>query len=400
MSRSGRIRVHALIDNLGTGGAEMLLPEFAAPAAAAGIDLSVGYFNSRFGRLAADRLRGRGIEPQLVPVTSMVGVQSFLRVRRHLAAAGADLVHTHLGTSDCIGTAAARSLGVPSVSTLHAAAWDADSPRSRLRLRLSALARRHCADRIIAVSEGAKAAYLATGWDVAGHLAVIHNGVAGTPEPGAGRTVREALAIPAGAPVIAMVSSLRPEKAHDVAIAALHVLRERHPGVRLLVAGDGPERPRLEARLGPLRDAVVMAGHREDVMAVLDAADVLLHPSHTEAFPTVLLEAMAASVPIVATAVGGTPEIVRDGESGLLVAPPPEPARIAAAVGRVLEDRALRERLAAGGRARFERSFTLERWVEGTRALYEEVLEGERGRTFARAGGRAPARRHAEPDVP
>jgi glycosyltransferase involved in cell wall biosynthesis len=400
MPGPGRIRVHALIDNLGTGGAEMLLPEFAAPAAAAGIDLSVGYLNSRFGRLAADRLRRRGIEPEYVPVTSMVGARSFLRVRRHLAGVGADLVHTHLGTSDCIGTAAARSLGVPSVSTLHAAAWESESPRGQIRLRLSAIARRRCADRIIAVSEGAKAAYLDTGWDVAEHVAVIHNGVAGTPAPGAGRAVREALGIPMDAPVIAMVSSLRPEKAHDVALLALPALRERFPGVRLLVAGDGPERPRLERLLDLVGGAVVMAGHREDVMAVLDAADVLLHPSLTEAFPTVLLEAMAASVPVVATAVGGTPEIVRDGESGLLVAPPPEPSRLAAAVGRVLEDPGLRERLAAGGRARFERSFTLERWVQGTRKLYEELLEAGPCRTPSHAQVPAPAPGHAEPDVP
>ena len=399
MSPSDRIRVHALIDNLGTGGAEMLLPEFARPAGAAGIDLSVGYFNSRFGRLAADRLRERGIEPELVPVASMVGVQSFMRVRRHLAATGADLVHTHLGSSDCLGTAAARSLGIPAVSTLHAAAWDAESPRARMRLRLSALARRHCADRIIAVSEGAKAAYVATGWDGPGHIAVVHNGVSGSPQPGAGRDVRDALSIPRDAPVVAMVSSLRPEKAHDVALQALPALLERFPGLRLLLAGDGPERPRLERLRGAFGDAVVMAGHREDVMAVLDAADVLLHPSLTEAFPTVLLEAMAASVPVVATAVGGTPEIVRDGESGILVEPPPDPGRLAAAVARVLAEQGLRDRLAAGGRARFEGSFTLERWVQATRELYEEVIAGHR-HVASRAPRGAGARTHAKADVP
>jgi glycosyltransferase involved in cell wall biosynthesis len=385
MALSGRIHVLALIDNLGTGGAEMLLPEFARLAPAAGIDLDVAYFNQHFGRLAADRLRREGIEPLYVPVMSMVGVQSIMRVRRHIAAVAPDIVHTHLGTSDAIGTFAARSLGVPSVSTLHAAQWRADSARGRVRLRLAGLARRYCADRVIAVSGGAKAAYLATGWDRAAHLAVVYNGVAGVPAPGAGKAVREELGIAADAPVVAMISSLRPEKAHDVALAVIGELRDRFPGLRLLVAGDGPERPKLEGLIRAAGDAVVMAGHREDVMAVLDATDVLLHPSHTEAFPTVVLEAMAASVPVVATAVGGTAEIVRDGETGVLVEPPPHAGRLAAAVTRLLEDAGLRRRLAAGGRDQFERSFTLDRWVQGTRQVYEELLAG-RSRAPAGAG--------------
>ena len=401
MASTGRIRVNALIDSLGTGGAEMLLAEFAGRADGVGIDLGVTHLNTRFGRLAADRMRAEGIEPELVPVSSMVGARSFARLRRHLSRAAPDLVHTHLGTSDCIGSVAAWSLGIPAVSTLHAAEWVAESPRAAVRLKLSAVARRRCAARIIAVSENAKAAYLATGWDVPERVAVIHNGIAGKPAPGAGRALREELGIAADAPLVAMVSSLRPEKAHDVALAAVPALRQRFPGLRMLISGDGPMRPRLEPLVRAAGDAVVMAGHREDVMAVLDAADVLLHSSRMEAFPTVLLEAMAASVPIVATAVGGTPEIVTDGESGLLVAPPPDATRLAAAVGRLLEDEALRRRLAAGARERFARSFTQQRWLQDTRTLYEEVLaEGGRGRVRSalRRGAAGSASGRAEPE--
>jgi len=383
MAPSARIRVHALIDNLGGGGAETLLAEFAGPAADAGIDLSVGNLKPDLGEEAALRLRAQGIEPHVVPVSRMLSLREFRRLRRHVARIAPHLVHTHLGTSDCLGSAAARSLGVPAVSTLHAAEWHAESPREQAQLRLSALARRRFASRVIAVSEAARRSYLATGWDKPDRVPVIYNGVAGRATPGAGRAVRSELGIPTNAPVVAMVSHMRPEKQHELALAALPALTERFPDVRLLIVGDGPSRPQIE-QLARTHAEAVMLGHRDDVMAILDAADVLLHPSRIEAFPNALLEAMAASVPIVATSVGGIPEIVRHGDCGLLVEPQPAPARLAEEVGRLLGDAELRARMGAAGRQRFDDSFTLERWVGKTRTLYEEVL-AEGGRPVATA---------------
>ncbi|MDQ3879735.1 MAG: glycosyltransferase family 4 protein [Chloroflexota bacterium] len=383
-----------MIDSLGGGGAEALLAEFAGQAAEAGIDVSVGNLKPSLGDEAANRLRAQGIKPHVVPV-SRLGLRDFRRVRRHIARIAPDLVHTHLGASDCLGTAAARSLGVPAVSTLHAAEWRVESLRLRAQLRLSALARRRCASRVIAVSEAARRTYLATGWAERERVEVIHNGVAGQATPGAGRAVRRELGIPIDAPVVAMVSHMRPEKRHELALAALPALEERFPGVRLLVAGDGPTRPRVERLARAHGEAVVMLGHRDDVMEILDSADVLLHPSRIEAFPNALLEAMAASVPIVATTVGGISEIVRHGECGLLVEPDPEPARLAKEVGRLLGDAEARARMGSAGRRRFDRCFTLERWVQKTRALYEDVLV-ERGRLLettspARAAGSRPS---------
>jgi glycosyltransferase involved in cell wall biosynthesis len=227
---------------------------------------------------------------------------------------------------------------------------------------------------VIAVSESARGAYLATGWDEPERVVVVHNGVAGTPRPGAGASVRRELGVPANAPVIAMVSTLRPEKGHRVALRAFAALRERFPAASLVVVGDGPLLGELEEHARAIGQSVLMTGYRDDVMAVLDAADMLLHPSHTDAFPTTLLEAMAASVPIVATAVGGIPEIVRDGQEALLVGPPPTAPKVAAALDRLLADADLRRRLGAAGRARFERHFTLRRWVQQTRAVYDDVV--------------------------
>jgi glycosyltransferase involved in cell wall biosynthesis len=117
----------------------------------------------------------------------------------------------------------------------------------------------------------------------------------------------------------------------------------------------------------------VLAGHRDDVMAVLDASDALLHPSATDAFPTVLLQALAAGVPIVASEVGGIPEIVEDGRTGLLVPPPLTPRAFAARLDQLLGDGDLRRAFAERGRERYAAEFTAERWAGRLRSIYEQA---------------------------
>jgi glycosyltransferase involved in cell wall biosynthesis len=365
------IRVLALIDSLGMGGAEFLLGELASRAGDAGIELSVAYLHIR-GDRGLQRLRARGIEADHVPVTSLVAPDGLWRVRRHLAAARPDVLHTHLGTSDFLGGLAARSLRLPAVSTVHVMEWPRDR-RNDVKVQLISAARRGCMARVIAVSDPAGRWLLEHRWARPQQLVTVHNGVAGVPRPGAGRAVRRALGIGENALVVAMLSVIREGKGHDVAIAAVARLRARFPRLELLIVGDGEERPRLEA-LAARDGGVTFAGHRDDVMEVLDAADVLLHPSRIDAFPGALLEAMAAGLPIVATAVGGIPDIVEDGATGVLIPPPATPAAVADALAPLIADAGLRAALARRGRERFERRFSVERWLERTRAVYESVL--------------------------
>jgi glycosyltransferase involved in cell wall biosynthesis len=171
-----------------------------------------------------------------------------------------------------------------------------------------------------------------------------------------------------------MISTVRPEKAHDVALAAIDLLATRFPRLRLLVVGTGPELARTKALAEPLGERVVFAGYQPDVLGVLAAVDLVLHPSRHEAFPTALLEAMAAGVPVIATSVGGIPEIVSDGEDGILVPSPPEPEGVAAALAALLEDDARRRQMGECGRERFAREFSGEAWARRLRAFYEDVL--------------------------
>jgi glycosyltransferase involved in cell wall biosynthesis len=368
------IHVHALVDSLGVGGAEMLVPEFAAVAGEADIELSVGYLSESYGSPAAARLRRLGIEPVLLPV-SRIGPSAMWAARRHLAAVRPDLVHTHLGYADLVGGLAARSLGLPVVSTVHAIEWERDTVRDRTKSRLMALARRHCATRVLAVSEHARQAYVATGWDTAERIHTVRSGVLTGPRPGSGRAVRAELGLAPDDLVLAMVSAMRSEKGHAVALEAVRRLVARVPRVRLVVAGDGPTAAEVSRMAAPLGDAVVLTGYRDDVMELLDATDVLIHPSRTEAFPTALLEAMAARVPVVATAVGGIPEIVADHQTGLLVDAPPDAGRFVDAVLTLAADADLRRRLGEAGRRRFEDEFTAERWAHRVRAQYDAVLD-------------------------
>ena len=123
---------------------------------------------------------------------------------------------------------------------------------------------------------------------------------------------------------------------------------------------------------------MVLAGRLTDVARVFDALDVCLHPSRMDAFPTTLIEALATSVPVLASAVGGIPEIIDDGITGILMAAPPSAGTLADELGLLLDDPARRRALAGAGRRAYLEHFTARPWVEDTRALYDAVLDEHR----------------------
>jgi glycosyltransferase involved in cell wall biosynthesis len=196
--------------------------------------------------------------------------------------------------------------------------------------------------------------------------------------PGEVDRLRERLSIPEGVPVILALGRLSREKGHRDLIEAAAILRDRRPALpfRLVLAGDGPERARLESacrRLG-LQDAVVLAGHQPDVRPFYAMARLLALPSHSEGSPNVVLEAMAAGVPLAATAVGGIPEIVRDGVNGLLV-PPRDPGRMAGAMARLLEERSLADTLSTAARNTVAEDHSPDRRRVRLLRLYRDVLD-------------------------
>ena len=369
---SGLLRVHVVFDALGWGGAETLLADFVAGAQNAALDVSVSYLADRDGSPAAERLRRHGVEPQLLAIAKLLAPASERAVRAAIEASKPDVVHAHLSYADFLAGRAARRLGLPVVSTLHVM-HPPSGAREQLKDRAISRVRRTHMNAVIAVSERAREAAVDARWATPAQLVTVHNGIVGAARPGAGKALRAQLEIAPGAPVVAMLTVLRPGKGHEAAFAAWPEVRRHVPGAVLLVAGDGPSRPALE-RAASSVEGVRLLGYRSDVMELLDCAEVLLHPTDFDAFPTVLLEAMAASTAIVATRVGGIPEIVDDGLHARLVSAPARTGDLARALAQLLGDDELRGRLGTAGRRRFEERFTAERWASATRAVYERAI--------------------------
>ncbi|HTU58146.1 MAG TPA: glycosyltransferase family 4 protein [Polyangiales bacterium] len=370
------LRVHTLIDSLTWGGAEMLLADLAGAAPSAGIEMSVGYLDDVNGSPALPRLLARGVEPRLLDVRRMLDASALRRVRSHLRTVKPDVVHTHLSTADALGGLAARSLGIPAVCTIHLIGRAVSEPpglRTNFRGATVALARRVGDRRIVAVSDAARSAYVERYRERAHRVVTVHNGIA-TPAPKrSGGEIRGELGLDPDALVAAIVAVLREGKGHALAVDAVAQLRRRFPELALLVVGEGPLRTQLERQAATMGTRAVFAGHREDVAELLQAVDVLVHPTEMDAFPTVLLEASAASLPVLATRVGGIPEIVDDGKTGVLLDAPATSEAVAEQLERLLGDADLRARLGDAARARFELEFSAERWAARLRELYDQL---------------------------
>jgi len=197
--------------------------------------------------------------------------------------------------------------------------------------------------------------------------------------------LRASLNVPASAPIALSIGRHVPEKGYRHLVDAALLLERVRAGVHWVLVGDGELSPELQTqarRLG-LAGSLHFAGWRDDVGDVLALADVFVLPSESEGFGRVLVEAMAMARPIVATAVGGIPEIVVAGQTGLLV-PPADPVALAGAVRALLDDPARAARLGTAGRARAESTFSLGAHVDGVERVYDEVL----GRATAEGGRR------------
>lgn len=195
---------------------------------------------------------------------------------------------------------------------------------------------------------------------------------------------RRRLGLPETAPVIVCLANFTPTKGQAVIVDAMAVLTERFPGIRAVLAGDGPELAALRKRAAAhgVAGSVLFPGSFKEPWDLLRAADVFVLASEIEGLPLVVLEAMSQGVPVVATDVGGMPEAVIDGVTGLLVSPG-DPAALAAAITSILSDPAVALRMRHAALARFEQRFTMERMLESHADLYHRL-------TGSSAGPRSP----------
>lgn len=324
-------------------------------------------------------VRSAGLDALPMPAYRGPGVRRALA--RLFAAEQPDVVHVHGFYAMTVACLAARKAGVPHVlTTVHSMPLAARALRPGVLGRAEAVLRtrlyRGAADsveRFVCVVEAARAELLGMGIP-AEKVMTIDNGI---PDPRAGRVVRAGRE--GGPLVIGSVGRLERAKAYAdfVDAAALVLATDAH--VRFRLVGDGGERDALIARAARLGlDArFEFAGWSDDAIGEIAAMDVYVVTSVTETTNLSLLEAMALGVPVVATAVGGIPDIVVDGASGLLM-PPHRPDELSRAIADLAGDPALREMLGAAGRERFEARFTLDRMLELHHGLYGELLDSAR----------------------
>lgn len=366
-----------LIDSLTAGGAEALTEQFARGHDARRWRLTVAYLKSIGGNEHQAALEQSGVPVVALGARHLRDLRSFRRLLGVLRDRRIELVHAHLAYASIWAAVAGRLRGIPTLASLHVLPGrERLLEREGMRRRLLVAAANRWLSGAVAVSEAAGRAWQAAGIRAA-KLRVVHNGVDlgrfdSSPERRA--RVRARLGWEGSQPVVLSVAVLREGKGVGEALEVVARARERLPRVRLAIAGDGPLRGSLQARAGSLGldGCVDWLGHRPDVGDLLAGADLFLLPSRDDAFPTVLLEALAAGRAVIASRSGGIPEIVSGG-AGRLV-DPDDLDGFAGALCELATNPAAAARCGTAGRRRAEDRFSIGAWCGRLDALYRTVL--------------------------
>jgi len=327
-----------------------------------------------------ERFEALGIETENLDAPAEMSLSAVGRAYRYIRSGRFDVVHTHLLRADLYAGLAGRLAGAGAVvSTVYAIGAFRRSQRRQLDGLLDQLTRLF-PTHVVCVSQAVKEDCVRRLRWPGSRVSVIHTGI----EPGdygadeaARRRIRSEWGLGQATPLIVTVARLSYEKGLPTLVEAAVALAKQHPTAVTAIAGEGPIRAELDARIASagLADRVRLVGFRADVPAVLAAADVFCLPSYMEGLPNALLEASAVGLPVVATQVGGIPELVVANETGLLV-PPRRPDRLADAIARLLNDPPLARRMGQAARRRIVEGFSASAAAGKYQALYESLAMG------------------------
>lgn len=379
MTTTQRARILLLIDSLGMGGAERLLATYLEHFDTARFEPRVCALQVRENNPLRAGIERLGIPVDLVSVRHLRDPLGLPRLVRYLRRQQIDLLHAQLEFADTLGSIAAKIVGIPTVSTLHT--FDDPPQRSRAywRLRLRWWVLRHFCDQVIAVSEGTRKHHLRMGGLEPAKVVTLYNGIDIVRFSAATKaecsTARQALAIPPDVPLLLTVAVLRAAKGVQYMIEALPAILEAVPETRYLVVGGGKQEDSLKelAKTHGVADRVIFAGQRNDIPNLLAICDLFVLPTLGEALPTVLAEAMAAQKAIVASNVGGVPEMVEHSHNGLLV-PPADPTSLAEACLQLLQNAGEADAMARAGKEIVERRFSIRLQGQRLSDLYQGLL--------------------------
>jgi glycosyltransferase involved in cell wall biosynthesis len=379
------VRIIQIVPSLAAGGLERVATTLTLRLAATGDDVVVCTRGASTHRAFLDELVAAGIAIELVPRPRPrpdLLLRSGIAIARVLRAVRPDVIHAHNPAASGAGAVArvlARQGRVPIVTTFHGLVDGGTSAGARLL--------RATADVVVGIGPAATRELVRAGLDEA-HTATVLNAVDARPvRPPA--EVRRELGLD-DAELVVTVGRYRAEKNQALLLEAARLLAPRRPRLRVLLVGVGPledELRRLVTELG-LDGVATVTGLRADAVDIAAAADVATLTSTREGLGLTLIEAMAAGTPVVGTAVGGIPDVIEDGRTGLLV-PSGDAHALAAAIESLLDDRARAARLAEAAREDAGARFGVDAMTTGYRAVYERAL---RTRAAARRTGASPSK--------
>jgi glycosyltransferase involved in cell wall biosynthesis len=364
-------RIAHFIHSLDPGGAESMVLELCSRLASYDYEPEVLHFGNPW---IEEDCRRRGVPEAVVPAhrdfkSGRRLLRFALRFRRFLRARGVDLLHAHLYGAVVAGSLAGRLGRIPCVGTLHDHYTFVERPSRVTWLRVAS----SLGLRLVTVSRHLEGELRSAGRFRSGRLRTIMNGVDVERFAAARGAHRPAPGLDAPAVAVVSVGRLVAVKGHDLLLRAVARLSPAPP-TRLLLVGEGPERPVLEALCKELRieDRVCFLGPSDDVPAILAASDCFALASRSEGLSCSIAEALAAGLPCVVTDVGGNPELVDDGQDGFVV-PAGDVARFAAQLQRVVNDPGLRARFGERAREAARARLSASRMVEEYVGLYREL---------------------------
>jgi len=368
-----------LIDGLGPGGAEQLMPGILKHLKMQGVNLRVCVLQIKGGNSIASEIEPLGIPVDLLLIPNLRHPLNLFRIVRYLRKNRPKILHTQLEFADILGGIAGRFLGIPTISTLHTLDITEESSTADWRLKLRWFILRHFTNHIIAVSQKTRDHHLQKAKIDAKKITTIYNGVElerfKNISLNERKAAKQALNIHPGQKIILTVAVLREPKGIQFMLKALPSIIEKVPNTHYLIAGDGSYKTQLLelAHSLNLDKHVTFIGHRTDIPMLLGCCDLFVLPTLIDALPTVLIETLAAEKPIIATNIGGIPEIVVNEVNGLLV-PAGKPENLVQACVKLLGDKEYCEELTNKGRQTVQQLFDINVQIKRLMQIYEETF--------------------------
>lgn len=369
-----------LIDSLTVGGAEALVIPFAKAARQRGVELTVCARTSIGGNPLEKELRSLGVDVENLGARNLRDAAAMRRLSRLVRDLQPDVIHSHLTYAAIWGAAVSRWHRVPLIASLHVPPSSDQGVKGSIRQRLMVTLLNRIAARVIVVSDALGKEWVRETRLSGSKITVIHNGIDVERRSDQERaSIRDELGISEDAFMIATVAVLRRGKGLETLIQAAKRVVEACGACVFVVVGEGPmsgKWKKLAEEIG-VAEHIRWTGYRRDVPSILAAADLFVLPTLADAFPTVLLEAFAAGLPVVASDVGGVSEIVDEGRTGMLV-PPGDANSLAARIDMALNDQLWLKHAGEAAREKAEIDFSVETWFSRLENVYSQVLESRR----------------------